>query len=60
MSEFARQLGVHKQTVYDVLAGRKKGTRGNAHKVAVALGLKEGVIVSPETPAQKALQEASA
>lgn len=58
MSEFARHLGVHKQVVYDVLAGRKKGVRGDAHKVAVALGLKKGVIVPPGTDAQAALKEA--
>jgi hypothetical protein len=29
-----------------VLAGRKKGRRGEAHKVAVLLGMKEGIILS--------------
>lgn len=43
--QFARELGVHPTTVTEVLAGRKKGERGDAHKVAVALGLKDGVII---------------
>ncbi len=32
--------------VLDVLAGRKKGVRGQAHKIMVKLGMKEGEIVS--------------
>ena len=32
--------------VFEVLSGRKKGDRGQSHKIAVALGLKEGEIVS--------------
>ncbi|ATN13037.1 MULTISPECIES: DNA-binding protein [Pseudomonas] len=42
---FAREHGVDPATTYQVLAGRKKGRRGEAHKVAVLLGMKEGVIV---------------
>lgn len=41
---FAREHGVDPATTYQVLAGRKKGRRGEAHKVAVLLGMKEGVI----------------
>ncbi|MDD5443804.1 MAG: DNA-binding protein, partial [Pseudomonas fluorescens] len=37
--------GVDPATTYQVLAGRKKGRRGEAHKVAVLLGMKEGIIV---------------
>lgn len=33
--------------VFEVLSGRKKGIRGQAHKVAVLLGLKEGEVVPP-------------
>lgn len=33
-------------TTYQVLAGRKKGRRGEAHKVAVLLGMKEGIILN--------------
>ncbi|TFY87185.1 DNA-binding protein [Pseudomonas kairouanensis] len=42
---FAREHGVDPATTYQVLAGRKKGRRGEAHKVAVLLGMKEGIIV---------------
>ena len=31
--------------VYELLSGRKKGNRGQAHRAAVLLGLKEGEIV---------------
>jgi gp16 family phage-associated protein len=43
-AQWARDHEVDLQTVYDVLAGRKKGRRGQAHKVAVLLGLKHGVV----------------
>ncbi|MFL1562006.1 DNA-binding protein [Pseudomonas sp. O64] len=42
---FAREHGVDPATTYQVLVGRKKGRRGEAHKVAVLLGMKEGIIV---------------
>jgi hypothetical protein len=32
-----------------VLSGRKKGRRGEAHKVAVLLGMKEGIIPQLES-----------
>lgn len=44
VQEFARKNNLHPKTVYEVLAGRKKGRRGEAHRAAVLLGLKEGVI----------------
>lgn len=44
MASWAREHGVHKQTVYQVLAGSRKGERGDVHKVAVLLGIKDGVI----------------
>lgn len=31
--------------VYDVLAGRRNPTRGQTHRIAVTLGLKDGEIV---------------
>ena len=43
---FAREHGVDPATTYQVLAGRKKGRRGEAHEVAVLLGMKEGIILS--------------
>jgi gp16 family phage-associated protein len=41
---WARQNGVSDRIVYEVMRGRFKGRRGSAHKVAVLLGLKDGVI----------------
>lgn len=35
-------------TTYQVLAGRKKGRRGEAHKVAVLLGMKDGIILDDD------------
>lgn len=44
VQEFAREHSVDPATTYQVLAGRKKGRRGEAHKVAVLLGMKDGII----------------
>jgi gp16 family phage-associated protein len=44
VQEFAREHGVDPATTYQVLAGRKKGKRGESHKVAVLLGMKEGTV----------------
>ena len=41
---WAQQHGFQRQSVYGVLTGRIKGFRGEAHRVAVALGIK----ASPE------------
>lgn len=43
--EWAKEHGLPERTVYEVLAGRKKGVRGDAHRAAVLLGIKDGVIV---------------
>lgn len=40
---FARRHGLSNRTVCAVLSGQNKGLRGDAHKAAVALGLKVGV-----------------
>ncbi len=42
IGEWAREHNFCPQTVYDVLNGRIMGRRGEAHRVAVALGIKEG------------------
>jgi len=47
--QFARELGVHPEMVRRVLWGTIAGKRGQAHKIAVALGLKDGVIVPEGT-----------
>ena len=40
IAEWSRLNGFNCLTVYRVLAGTVKGTRGEAHRIAVALGLK--------------------
>ena len=45
ITSWAQTHGVNPATVYEVLAGRKKCLRGDAHKVAVKLGIKSGVII---------------
>lgn len=49
VQQFARENNVDAATTYQVLAGRKKGRRGEAHKVAVLLGMKVGTISGPES-----------
>ena len=40
---FARKHELDQATTYQVLSGTKKGFRGQAHKVAIALGIKEDI-----------------
>lgn len=40
LRELCEQRGVSYQAARDLLCGRAKGRRGEAHKAAVALGLK--------------------
>lgn len=44
INSWAREHGVHHQIVRDLLDGKLKGHRGAAHRAAVLLGLKDGVI----------------
>lgn len=44
VKEFAEKHGLDQATTYQVLAGTKKGRRGEAHKAAVALGIKIGEV----------------
>lgn len=44
IAEFCRAHRLNPQLVSDLLAGRKKGLRGEAHRAAVLLGIKDGVI----------------
>ena len=44
VKEFADENQLDPATTYQVLAGTKKGRNGEAHRVAVALGIKEGVV----------------
>lgn len=40
VSDWAKAHGFRREIVYAVLAGRTRGCRGEAHRVAVALGVK--------------------
>lgn len=44
IAEWARENNISPQRVYDVLARRNRGAFGEAHRAAVLLGLKDGVI----------------
>ena len=44
IGSWAKQNGFKRERVYAVLDGRNKAKYGDAHKIAVALGLKSGVI----------------
>lgn len=48
--EFANRHELNPQTVYNVLGGHKKCLRGEAHRAAVLLGIKEGTIDSTPSP----------
>lgn len=60
MGDVARELGVSKSVVQGGLDRRFKGERGDAHKVAVALGLKDGVIVPDNMSISEAMKVAAA
>lgn len=44
VASVANELQIPASTVYAVLAGQKRCLRGDAHRAAVLLGLKDGVI----------------
>ena len=46
VSAWARANGFDRMTVVDVLRGHRAGHYGEAHRVAVALGLKAGTVVN--------------
>ena len=50
IAAWAGRHGYKKRTVYAVLAGHLKASSGISHRIAVQLGLKEGVIVDPPLP----------
>jgi gp16 family phage-associated protein len=53
ISEWARVRGFSTGLVYQVLDGRRKCERGQSHKIAVALGLKDGKSIDINTFNQK-------
>lgn len=58
--DIAHELGVDLSVVRGVVYGRLKGVRGDAHKVAVALGMKGGIIVDDAASIVDAIKEAKA
>ena len=46
ITKWAIANGFSPNLVFEVLAGRRKPTRGQTHNIAVALGLKAGEIVT--------------
>ncbi|MFA7602785.1 MAG: hypothetical protein WCY29_07230 [Novosphingobium sp.] len=58
-ADVARELGVSVVIVRGVIDGRFKGDRGEAHKVAVALGLKDGLIIDDNTSTADAIKLAA-
>lgn len=49
IGSWAKANGFKRGDVYAVLDGRNKAKYGDAHAIAVALGMKEGVVSSPAT-----------
>lgn len=47
IASWATANNLNVNMVFEVLSGRKKGIRGQAHKIAVMLGLKEGEVIPP-------------
>lgn len=43
ISAWARENGFSANLVFDILGGRKKCLRGQSHRIAVRLGIKQGV-----------------
>lgn len=52
IARWAVKNGLNPNTVSDLLSGRKKGVRGEAHRAAVLLGMKHGEIVSDDRIAE--------
>lgn len=46
IADWAREKGFSPALVYQILAGRKRCSRGQSHQIAVVLGLKQGQIGS--------------
>ena len=57
IADLAREIGYPAEAVVNVLSGRVRGSRGRAHNIAVALGLKRGEML-PEYPPQTLEQTA--
>lgn len=53
IAEFCRKHDLNRNLVSDLLNGRKKGKRGEAHRAAVLLGIKDGVVPPDHTIANQ-------
>jgi gp16 family phage-associated protein len=47
ISQWSAANGLSVVIVYGLLAGRRRGYRGESHRAAVLLGLKEGEVIHP-------------
>lgn len=43
VAQWSREHNVSQSMTYQVLRGDKKGDRGDAHRIAVLLGIKDGI-----------------
>ncbi len=59
VAEFARAENFDRHLVYQVIDGRLKGTRGQSHNIAVALGLKQGVRTDKKPTTKKKQRDAA-
>lgn len=59
-ADLAGELGVKPSIVRGLLYGTLKGRSGESHKVAVLLGLKDGLVVAGDTPIADALKSVAA
>jgi len=50
ISGWARENGFSANLVFDILGGRKKCLRGQSHRIAVTLGIKQGIIDGIKLP----------
>lgn len=55
IAAWAREHGVSRSLVYEILAGRKKCHRGDSHRIAVLLGLKDGTVPRRRASAAEAM-----
>lgn len=53
VAEWARVRGFSAGLVYQVLEGQRKCMRGQSHRIAIALGLKQGMNMNIEELSQK-------
>lgn len=44
VKQWSKERGLKSKTVFEVLSGRNRGHWGEAHRAAVLLGIKDGVL----------------